>query len=124
MEEKKKILIIEDSIFICQILEMDLRKNGFEVSVACDGKTGLKKAKKEKPDLIILDLVLPKLPGEQVCKEIKKDEQCRGIPIIMLTAKGSDTDRIIGRVIGADSYMSKPFDIHILLEEIARLIAE
>jgi DNA-binding response OmpR family regulator len=122
MPGKKKILIIEDSNLVSSILKSQLREKGFEVSIAFDGKTGLQKTREEKPDIIILDLILPGLPGEEVCKEIKKDEQTKTIPIIMLTAKDSDADKVVGRVIGADLYMPKPFDINQLIREVDRLI--
>lgn len=122
MTSKKKILIIEDEDSIRKVLEFHLKSNGFDVILAQDGEEGLDKAEQEPPDLIILDLILPKKQGEEICKEIRKDERIGKIPVIMLTAKGSDIDRIIGRVIGADCYMSKPFNTSALLKEINRLI--
>lgn len=119
---RKKILIIDDEHDFGVLLKLSLQENGFDVIIAEDGKSGLEKAKYEKPDLIILDLGLPGLSGEEVCRKIRKDECPKGVPIIMLTAKGSDADRIIGKVIGADSYLTKPCDTQILLKEIDRLI--
>ena len=118
MAEKKKILIIEDEESIRKVLEFRLKGYGFNVVCAGDGDEGLDKAKCEKPDVIILDLILPKKQGEEICKEIRKDADISKTPIIMLTAKGSDVDRIIGRVIGADRYISKPFDMDELLKQI------
>lgn len=118
----KKILIIEDESDICNILAFRFKKNGFEVFCAKGGKEGLDKARVYRPDLILLDLMLPELPGEQVCKEIRKDVNIEKIPIIMLTAKDSDVDRVVGRVIGANYYMTKPFDINELLDKVGKLI--
>ena len=119
---KKRVLIIEDSPFLSRILESGFVKDGFEVSVCSDGESGLKAAKEEMPDLIILDLILPKLSGEDVCKEIRKDDKIKATPIIMLTAKDSEADKIIGRVIGADKYLPKPFDADKLIKEVRELI--
>ena len=119
---RKKILIIDDERDFGALLKLSLQENGFDVIIAEDGKSGLEKAKYERPDLIIFDLGLPGLSGEEICRQIRKDECPKGVPIIMLTAKGSDADRIIGKVIGADSYLTKPCDTQILLKEIDRLI--
>jgi len=122
MTEKKKILIIEDESSIHKALEFRFKKIGFDVIIAEDGEDGLNKAIRETPDLIILDLILPKMTGERVCKEIRKNKNISGTPIIMLTAKDSEADRVIGKVIGADCYMIKPFDLNELIEEVGRLI--
>lgn len=114
----KKILLIEDEVDIVRILEFRLKRSGFEVSVATDGEAGLRRAREEQPDLIILNLLLPKLPGEEVCRQVRQDENINKVPIIMLTAKKDDVDRIVGRVIGANFYMTKPFDLTLLLEKI------
>lgn len=118
----KKILIIEDEVDLCKFLDLRFQKEGFAVVIANDGVEGLEKAKEEKPDIIILDLMLPSLPGEEVCKRIRKDADICETPIIMLTAKDTDVDRIVGRVIGADAYLNKPFDGRKLLDEIRRFI--
>lgn len=122
LKQAKKILIIEDEDRLRTILGYRLAHNGYNVLFASDGEQGLKCVQDYHPDLVILDLMLPKLPGEEVCKEIRKDLDCCDIPIIMLTAKGTDTDRIIGRVVGANSYMVKPFDSHQLLFQIHSLL--
>lgn len=115
---KKKILLIDDEKNLCKLLSLFIEDWGFDIIVAHDGKDGLAKAKKESPDLIILDLMLPALPGEEVCRQIRKDEKIEKTPIIMLTAKTADVDRVIGKVIGADCYLEKPFNIEELLKEI------
>src|SRR5512147_1608879 len=98
MDEKKMILIIEDDPDILRTMELHLGAAGFEILTARDGKAGLEKAKRVKPDLIVLDLGLPNLPGEEICRELKKEEAYRDIPVIMVTAKGTDVDRVVGRV--------------------------
>ena len=104
------------------LLKLRLQGLGYNVIVAKDGQEGLDKAQKEKIDLIILDLMLPKLPGEVVCKQIRKDERIGEIPIIMLTAKNQEADEVIGKVIGANSYVVKPYDFSVLYDEIKKLI--
>lgn len=118
----KKILVIEDEDRLRNVLGYRLAHNGYNVIFASDGEQGLKCIYESHPDLIVLDLMLPKMPGEEVCKEIRKNEELCHIPIIMLTAKGTDTDRIIGRVIGANYYMVKPYDSHLLLSQIYTLL--
>ncbi len=121
---KKKILIIEDELDLCKILTIFFQKKRFDVIIANDGIDGLNKAKQQRPDIIILDLMLPTLCGEEVCREVRKDEAIGDTPIIMLTAKNTDVDTVIGKVIGADYYMIKPFEINKLLEEVNKLIAQ
>ena len=118
MTERKRILIIEDDRDICRTVEMHLSSLGFEILTAFDGPDGLEKAKSSRPDLIILDLGLPYLPGEEICRELRRDEAYRDMPIIMVTAKGTDVDRVVGRVIGADYYLSKPFNLDDLEKKI------
>ena len=122
IKQGKKILIIEDENELCDFIGLRLERNGFEVIAANDGVEGLNKARVEKPDLIILDLMLPKMPGEEVCKQVRKDSGICEIPIIMLTAKCSDADRVIGTVIGANVYMAKPFEGAKLMQAINELL--
>lgn len=119
---RKKVLLIEDEPDISRPLAFRLNKKGLDVVVAQDGEDGLAKSKTESPDLIILDLMLPKLQGEEVCRRIRQDEKTSKVPIIMLTAKASDVDKIVGKTLGADSYMTKPFEASDLLKEIDRLL--
>lgn len=121
---KIRILIVDDEPDLLRTTRYIVKGAGYDVDTAVDGEAALKKVRAQKPDLIVLDLMLPGMPGEEVCRQIKKDENTSGIPVIMLTAKNTDTDRIIGRVIGADCYMTKPFEIEKLLSEIKRLIEE
>ncbi|MFA5099938.1 MAG: response regulator [Candidatus Omnitrophota bacterium] len=111
-----KILIIDDSQQIVQLIQSVLEREGYQTAYALDGLDGLRKTRQDLPDMVILDLGLPKLPGEQVCKEIKKDDKTKNVSVVMLTGKSSEADRIIGKVIGADYYMTKPCDIHELLK--------
>jgi DNA-binding response OmpR family regulator len=106
----KKILIVEDERDVVDLLTLNLRKaGGFIISTAPDGASGLQKARTEKPAFIILDLMLPKMPGLEVCKILKTDPGTRHIPIMMLTAKAEEIDRIVGLEFGADDYVTKPF---------------
>ncbi|MFZ5801568.1 MAG: response regulator transcription factor [Candidatus Omnitrophota bacterium] len=120
----KKILLVEDEADITTILAFRLSKIGFTVLEARTGAQGLEMARSNRPDLIILDLMLPELPGEEVCKAIREDmdEVFARTPIIMVTAKDSEVDQIIGRSIGANSYVTKPFDVEVLLKEIHKLL--
>lgn len=106
----KRILVVEDEKDVVDLLSLNLRKaGGFVVSSASDGATGLTKARDEKPDFIILDLMLPKMSGLEVCKILKTDAATRQIPVLMLTAKAEEIDRIVGLELGADDYVVKPF---------------
>jgi DNA-binding response OmpR family regulator len=108
--ETKRILIVEDEKDVVDLLTLNLRKaGGFTLSVANDGAAGLEKAREEKPDIIILDLMLPKMPGLEICKILKSELATRHIPILMLTARAEEIDRIIGLEFGADDYVTKPF---------------
>ena len=112
-----KILIVDDDANICELLRLYLEKGGFDTVVANDGEQAVEYASKYSPDLILLDIMLPKLDGWQVCREIRKTSET---PIIMLTAKGETFDKILGLELGADDYVSKPFDTK---EVIARIKA-
>lgn len=117
----KRVLIIEDSRFIGQLVQDELEDRGFEVLKTTTAREGLALIKTENPSLVILDLILPDFSGESVCKAIKQDDASKEIPIIMMTAKGSDADKVVGRVIGADAYIAKPFDVEELVREVRRL---
>lgn len=104
MEEK--ILVVDDEQPIADILEFNLQKEGFEVICAYDGEEALKKVEEEKPDMVLLDVMLPQKDGMEVCREIRKKYS---MPIIMLTAKDSEIDKVLGLELGADDYVTKPF---------------
>ncbi len=106
----KKILLVEDEVDVIDLLTLQLRKSGgFLISVAHDGAEGLKKARAELPALVVLDLMLPRMSGLEVCKILKTESATRHIPIVMLTAKAEEVDRIVGLEFGADDYVTKPF---------------
>jgi two-component system phosphate regulon response regulator PhoB len=106
---KHKILVVDDESDILTLLEYNLSKAGFKVISEKDGPEAIESARKEKPNLIILDIMLPSMEGTEVCKALKKDESTSHIPVIMLTAKGEEVDRIVGLELGADDYITKPF---------------
>jgi len=121
-EKKKKILVVDDSQDMRVILSMRLRINGYEVIMAQDGQEGLDMAKKDAPDLIILDLMLPKIDGYEVCRMLKFDDKYKNIPVIILSALDQQEDREKAVGSGADSYFIKPFDLELLLNKIQSLI--
>ena len=105
----KRILIIEDDRDIVELVRYNLASEGFEVTSVADGSSGLTLLRKSTPDLLILDLMLPKMPGFEVCKEIRRDAALNRLPILMLTARGEEADRVVGLEMGADDYVTKPF---------------
>jgi DNA-binding response OmpR family regulator len=117
--DKAKILIIEDEKDLTKLLKYNLEKEGQQVLVALDGVAGLSEFQKEQPDLVILDLMLPKMDGLQVCRAIRKESSA---PIIMLTAKKEETDRIVGLEMGADDYITKPFSIRELVARVKAIL--
>ncbi len=113
----EKILIVDDDTNICELLRLYIEKDGFSVIIANDGATAVKMFREQQPDLMLLDIMLPKLDGWQVCREIRKTSDK---PIIMLTAKGETFDKVLGLELGADDYIVKPFDTK---EVVARIKA-
>ena len=109
MLDMKPILIIEDEKDIVDLIEYHLRQSGFSVRKALDGPSGLEYAKKELPKLIILDLMLPGMDGKDICRALKSNPLTQSIPILILTAKAEEVDRVIGFELGADDYVTKPF---------------
>jgi len=104
-----KILIIDDEPDLVTMVTLRLEANGYQVIFACDGQEGLGKARNEKPDLIILDLMLPKIDGYKVCRLLKFDEKYKKIPVILFTARAQESDIKVGEDVGADAYLTKPF---------------
>lgn len=104
-----RILIVEDEQSIAEVLEYNLGREGFLVDVEYRGDTGLEKIRTDPPDLILLDLMLPGLDGLEICRMLKRDPKTSSIPLVILTAKGEEVDRIVGLELGADDYISKPF---------------
>lgn len=109
MSAKPTVLIIEDEKDLSQLIAYNLEQEGFRTKTSFDGEEGYRKAIKENPDLIILDLMLPKLSGMDVCRLVRSHTSSQKIPIIILTAKGEEIDRVVGFEMGADDYMTKPF---------------
>jgi DNA-binding response OmpR family regulator len=117
-----KILVVDDSEDIAEVTKIVLECSGYEAVVAYDGQAGLEKAYKENPDLIILDLMLPKVDGYKFCSTLKADEKYKNIPIIIFTARTQDLERIMGETVGADAHIIKPYDTQILLAKIKELL--
>jgi DNA-binding response OmpR family regulator len=113
-----KILLIEDEEDIANALEFNLRKEGFEFYHSIDGSEGFEKIKKLKPDLVILDVILPSMDGFSVLRKIKSEKDLKKVPVIMLTARDQEIDKITGLELGADDYVSKPFSIRELLARV------
>jgi phosphate regulon transcriptional regulator PhoB len=117
-----KILIVDDEEDIVELLSYNLEKEGFSALKAYDGEAALGLVRSEKPDLMILDLMLPKMNGLDVCKAIRRNPETVNLPIIMLTAKGDEIDKIIGLEIGADDYVTKPFSIKELIARVRSIM--
>lgn len=124
MTEKNKILVVDDEEDILSLVKMRLEANGYEVITAQDGQEGLNIAKSAKPDLIVLDLMLPKMDGYKVCRILKFDSRYKDIPIILFTARSREEDKKTGFVTGADAYITKPFEPQVLLENIKKLLSK
>jgi two-component system phosphate regulon response regulator PhoB len=116
------ILVIEDEADLQKILEFNLRQAGHEVSSSLRGRQGVQLARERSPELIILDLMLPDISGTEVCKLLKRDSVTQVIPVLMLTAKGEEIDRILGFELGADDYLTKPFSVRELLLRIDAIL--
>ena len=122
--ERKKILVVEDEADFSRALQAVLEHEGFEVHTATTGKEGLTLAKSLTPDLIILDVMLPELDGYKVCRLLKYDERYKKIPIIMLTARAQEEDKILGKQTGADVYMVKGQGPELLIEQVKAILSE
>ena len=105
----QNVLVIEDDLDISELIEFNLERHGFRVSTALDGEVGLKKAISQTPDIILLDIMLPGIDGLRVLRSIREDQQAKNTPIILISAKGEESDIVIGLELGADDYVSKPF---------------
>ncbi|MHC4840579.1 MAG: response regulator [Planctomycetota bacterium] len=120
--ESKHILIIEDEPDIQEILKYNLEKNHFRVSMADTGEDGLARAKEVLPDLVLLDLMLPGIDGLEVCRRLREDQKTSDLLIVMLTAKGTEADIVVGLTLGADDYMTKPFSTSELMARIKAVL--
>ena len=119
---KQTILIIEDERALVEVLNYNLRKEGFDVQTATDGQDGLRKAQTNLPDLVILDLMLPVIEGLEVCRVLKTGARTRDIPLLILTARSEEIDEVVGFQMGADDYVAKPFKIKPLIQRIKALL--
>ena len=119
---REKILIVEDKSDIVRMLEYNLEKEGFRTVSASDGREALRRAEKERPDIILLDLMLPELDGLEVCRLLRQNPDSAHIPVIMLTAKGRETDKIVGLGLGADYYITKPFSVGELIARVKAVL--
>jgi len=119
---KNKILIVEDETSLMEVLSYNLQREGYEIATAKEGHEALRKAQTLLPDLILLDLMLPGLGGLDICRELRASTRTAGIVILMLTAKGEETDQIVGFAVGADDYVTKPFSVKVLMQKIKALL--
>jgi DNA-binding response OmpR family regulator len=115
----KRILIVEDDPSVLRATSFILEKEGYEVLTAVDGLGGLKKAKEENPDLLILDVMLPGIDGFEICHSLRAEAQTAHLPILMFSAKGQETDKTTGLKVGADEYLVKPVDREVLISKVA-----
>jgi two-component system alkaline phosphatase synthesis response regulator PhoP len=119
----KKILVVDDEVYILHILDFSLGAEGYEVLTAADGDEAIRMARTEKPDLIVLDIMMPKVDGFEACRRLKADPETSAIPVILLTAKGREVDRQMGMEVGADDYIVKPFSPTRLIEKIGSYLS-
>ncbi len=117
-----KILIVDDERDIVDLLSYNLKQEGFEVAIAYTGEEALEAVRTQNPGLMILDLMLPGIGGLEVCKAVRKSPQSASLPIIMLTAKGDEVDKIVGLEIGADDYVTKPFSVRELISRVRAVL--
>jgi len=123
-KDTKRILIVDDEEGIVKVVKIYLERHGYEAITAGDGQEGLERAKTEKPDLIVLDLMLPRMDGYKVCGLLKRDTRYAKTPVILFTAKTQEKDVKLGEEVGADAYITKPFKPKVLLSKIKELIEE
>lgn len=119
---KERILVVDDEENILELIEYNLSKEGYEIRAVSTGEDGLKYARADNPDLVILDLMLPGVDGLEVCKILKSDSRTHHIPIVMLTAKGEEADVVAGLELGADDYVTKPFSPRVLVARIRAVL--
>ncbi len=120
--KQKKILVADDEKDIVELIAYNLEREGFAVSRAYDGQKALEMVNAEKPDLLILDLMMPEMPGMELCARIRRQEATASLPIIMLTAKSDPVDKILGLEIGADDYITKPFEVRELIARVRAVL--
>ncbi len=120
---KQKILVVDDEPEAVELVEFNLKQAGYNVSTAADGAEALKKARAQTPDLIVLDVMLPEMDGFEICKTLRLDTTTAKVPIIMLTAKAAEIDRVLGLELGADDYLTKPFSPRELMLRVKKILA-
>ncbi|QZY57156.1 response regulator [Crassaminicella profunda] len=119
---RKKVLVVDDEQHIIELIQFNLESNGYDVITSENGEDAIAVAEEEMPDVIILDLMLPGIDGFEACKKIRNNEKTRKIPIIMLTAKGEEMDKVLGLELGADDYLTKPFSVRELIARIKAVL--
>lgn len=117
-----KILVVDDEVVLLETIVYNLELAGYQVSTAADGASALETAHREKPDLMILDLMLPVMDGLEVCRQLRREDDTAGMLILMLTAKSEEIDKVVGLEVGADDYVTKPFSKHELLARVKALL--
>jgi DNA-binding response OmpR family regulator len=120
--QRKRVLVVDDEKDLTDLITFNLQRNGYEVVCAYNGNDAIEVARRELPDLIVLDLMLPGIDGTEVTRRLKADSRTENIPLIMLTAKGEETDVVVGLTLGADDYVTKPFSMKILLARLATVL--
>ena len=118
----KKILIVEDEHDLIKLLKYNLEKEGYKVAYTTDGSLALAEIRRETPDLVVLDLMLPGMDGLEVCRQLRRHEKFASIPVLMLTARSEEADRVVGLEIGADDYVTKPFSMRELIARVRALL--
>ncbi|GCF09272.1 response regulator transcription factor [Dictyobacter arantiisoli] len=118
----RKILVVDDEAVLVETIVYNLEQSGYQVVMAMDGLSALEIARREEPDLIVLDIMLPGIDGLEVCRQLRREQRTATVPIIMLTAKGDEIDRVVGLEVGADDYVTKPFGRRELLARVRALL--
>jgi DNA-binding response OmpR family regulator len=122
LPSRKRILVVDDEKDLLDLISYNLKRSGYDTLIARDGNEAIAIATREKPDLILLDLMLPGIDGTEVARRLKNNAETSGVPIIMITAKSEETDVVVGLTIGADDYVTKPFSTKILLARVASVL--
>ena len=119
-----KVLVVDDEVYILHILDFILGAENYDVVTATNGEQALQKVRDEKPDLVVLDIMMPKLDGYETCKRLKADADTKDVPVILLSAKGRNVDQKVGFEVGADDYITKPFSPRKLVERINAILGQ
>ena len=122
MDMKQKILIVEDEPEIAELIRMHMDRNGFQTTVVHSGKAGIDEITRSMPDCVLLDLMLPDLDGLEVCRRLRRHEETEKLPVIMVTAKGEESDVVTGIELGADDYITKPFSPRVLVARVKSVL--